>query len=344
MANSMELFGALMQGQIPQRVPIACNLLDQGAREMNMSIEEYYSKGENVAKGQLLLYRKYGHDVVWGAHYVAREAEMLGSKRTLFYKNGPPNVGHMVIQNYSDIEKLVIPDELIKIEAFAEQKKTIEIIKHELNGEVPVCSFSISSFSLPPLLMGIDKWLELLFFGPKDMRELILNKGAEFNRKKIDAFREAGADLIAYSNPIATSTFLTDEQFDNIAMDWINEDVKFTGTDGLIYFNGGAMLNGVLDRLVEKSGFRVFHINPMDEIPEALKIINGRGLLIGTINDIMLMNWSNKEIEMEIQRIIDLGSLGGGFIFGTLLMPYMIPDNKIKHLIDSAKRIGRYTS
>ena len=106
MANSMELFGAIMQGQIPSRVPVVCNLFEQGAQELGLSIKEYYSKAEYVVEGQMKLRHKYDNDVVWGAQFAGRNAEILGSQFSIYAQDGPPNVGDLIIKSYEDIEKL----------------------------------------------------------------------------------------------------------------------------------------------------------------------------------------------------------------------------------------------
>ena len=63
------------------RIPVFCNLLDQGARELGLSLEEYYSSGELVAEAQLRMRERYGHDNVWSLFYVGKEAELLGCRR-----------------------------------------------------------------------------------------------------------------------------------------------------------------------------------------------------------------------------------------------------------------------
>ncbi len=44
------------------RVPYFLLLSMQGAKELNLSIEEYFSSAKNVFEGQLKLREKYGHD------------------------------------------------------------------------------------------------------------------------------------------------------------------------------------------------------------------------------------------------------------------------------------------
>ena len=69
-----------------------------------------------------------------------------------------------------------------------------------------------------------------------------------------------------------------------------------------------------------------------------------KALLAGAINDIRMIDWSPEEIDQEVQRIMAAGKQGGGFIFGTLMMPFRIPDENIKALVDAAIRYGSYGS
>jgi len=343
MPVGLERFGALMQGKLPDRVPVICNLLEQGARELGISIKEYYSKGEYVAEGQLKLREKFGYDNLWGFHYTARQAEMLGSRKTIFSEDGPPNVGHMIIKDYADIEKLEIPEDLSEMPAFVEQAKTIQILKQEQGGKYPVLSAVTASFSLPAILMGINAWLELLLMGPESIRNELLAKCSVYCEKSIAALRDAGADMIAYINPVATATFINVEQFKNLALKWIVKDFQEVGSMGIVYFNGGGRLNPMLDLIIANTGISSYYISPLDDVGAAKKIIKGRGLLAAAINDIKLINWTKPEIENEVKRIMDAGSPGGSFIFGTLLMPYLIPEENIKIMLEAAYKYGTYT-
>ncbi|MBI9105073.1 MAG: hypothetical protein JEY99_21845 [Spirochaetales bacterium] len=60
------------------------------------------------------------------------------------------------------------------------------------------------------------------------------------------------------------------------------------------------------------------------------------------INDIKLINTSEEEIEKEVKRIMAVGAPGGGFVFGTLVMPYLIPENNIASMIKAALKYGKY--
>ncbi|MDC7234037.1 MAG: uroporphyrinogen decarboxylase family protein [Spirochaetales bacterium] len=343
MSSARQRFGDLMSGQLPDRVPVVCNLLEQGAKEMGMSIKDYYSKGENVAYGQIRLIEKYGHDVAWAFHYTASDAEMLGSKKSIFPDDGPPNVGHLIIKSIEDIHKLKIDSRIFNTKSHQELLKTIDILKTELGKEYPILSAVVGSYSMPAILMGIEKWMELLFTPQAgEAVNLLYEKCSQFVNLRCQALLEAGVDMIIYNNPLASAAFITADEFKKKALPWIHKDVQTTGTAGMVYFNGGGEINPMLPALVEHSGFGAFYINPMDDIREAKQIVNGKGLVAAPINDIKLLRFNEEEVKNEVERIISEGKEGGGFIFGTLVMPYGIPEHTIRSMINVAKQAGQY--
>ena len=84
----LEILAAAINGEPAPRIPVFCNLLDQGARELGMTQKEYYARGENVAEAQLKMLARYGHDNVWSLSYVGVEAEILGCREILFNDEG----------------------------------------------------------------------------------------------------------------------------------------------------------------------------------------------------------------------------------------------------------------
>lgn len=341
--NSMERIIAVMEGRIPDRVPIMGNLLEQGAKELGLSIEEYYSKGEYVAEGQLKLRDRYGYDNLSGFFYGGQEAEMLGCRRMIFSEIGPPNVGHLIIKKNEDIEKLEIPKNISQLPAFEKLAECIRILKQEAAGKYPVGSAVISSFSLPAILMGIDKWMNLLLNGPASLRKELLQKCSDFCIRLIKALRDAGADGVSYSNPVGSADFFNLKQFKELSLEWIKRDISSVGPEGITYFNGGGRINPMLATIMENTGITTYYINPMDDVAEAKKIIGNHGISSGVINDIPLVDWDKKTIHKEVKRIMDAGAAGGRFIFGTLVMPYLIPEKNIEHLFNAAREYGVYS-
>jgi len=340
--TGMERFGALMQGQLPDRVPIVCNLPDQGAQELGMSIREYYSRGEHVADGQLRMREKYGYDTLLGMFYEALEAEVMGCRNIIYADDGPPNVGHLVIRSPQDILQLQLPGDLNEHPRFREVSKCIGILKKEAQGRYPVLGVVTASFTLPAMLMGIGPWLELFLSGDPTLRDSLLEKCSRFCSRQIKALREAGADLVVYVDPVASATFIMPRQFRELALPWVIRDLEECGTGGIVFFNGGGRINPILAELQSHTGIGAYYLNPFDDISEAREMLGPQALIAGAINDIRLIDWTPEEIDREVKRIMQAGKQAGGFIFGTLMMPLRIPETNIRAMIESAIRHGSY--
>lgn len=343
MITGMDRLVAAVKGEKSDRIPVFCNLLDQGAKELGIAtLEEYYSNGEYVAEAQLKMRERYGYDNVWSLFYVGKEAELLGCQKIIYATDGPPNVEHFVISNYADIEKLQIPDDLTSHPAFAEELKCLQILNREAKGKYPICAYLTSSMTLPALLMGMDKWFELLFFGPSEVRDELLSKCNAFFHKEIAAYRNAGADIILYANPFGSTDFVPLKQFNNLSMPWMKKDLEPVGIDDVVYYCGSSRMNNVIASVFEQLDIKTFYLSPDDNITEAKKILINRGLTCGVINDIRLIDWTEAEIRSEVKRIIDAGKAGGKFAFGTLVMPYKIPERNIVAMLEAAYEFGRY--
>jgi len=91
-------------------------------------------------------------------------------------------------------------------------------------------------------------------------------------------------------------------------------------------------------------GIHAYYPGPLDDVTESMHIINDRALCAGVINDIKLLDWTPKQVREEVRRIVQGGlQVNHKFFFGTVVMPYGIPEENIKAMISAAKEFGRAT-
>lgn len=342
MTTGMERLTAAARGERCDRIPVFCNLLDQGARELGMSLREYYASGEHVAEAQLRMREKYGYDNVWCLFYVGKEVEPLGCTEVLFAADGPPNIAEFLIEDYADIERLEVPDDLESHPAFAETLKCLRLLRAEVGGKYPICGYLTSSMTLPALLMGMDRWLELLLTGPAEPRDLLLAKCSDFFRKQVAAFRRHGVDVLLYSQPFGSSDILPRRLIEKITLPWMERDLQPGGVGAVVYYCGSSQMNPVIDRIIERFGIGTYYLSPWDDVAEGKRIVAGRGLTWGVINDIRLLDWSEQEVRAQVRQIIEAGMPGGRFGFGTLVMPYNIPERNIRAMLEAAFEYGSW--
>jgi uroporphyrinogen-III decarboxylase len=337
----LEILVAAVTGQPAPRIPIFCNLLDQGARELGLSQKAYYAKGENVAEAQLRMRSRYGYDNVWSLFYVGKEAELLGCREILFDDAGAPNVADFVIKNYDDIAKLEVPTDITAHLAWEETAKCLNILRDEVGATHPICAYLTASTTLPAILMGMEKWMELLMTGPADVRDELLRKCSDFFRQEASAYRAAGANVLVYSTPFGSTSFVGMKRFQEFSLPWMKRDLEPGGVGGMVYYCGMAPFNNVIEQVMAGLGIGVYYISPMADLAEAKTIIGQKALTCGVIDDIKMIHWTPEETRAEVKRMCDIGKPGGHFLFGTGVMPMAVPEANIKAMVDAAFEYGR---
>ena len=107
--NSMQRVLTALSHQEADKVPFILTLTMHGAKELGLSIKEYFSRAENVFEGQKRLMQKYQSDAYYAFLHAPLEYAAWGGE-VVFVDDGPPNSGEPVIRTKHDIHKLQIPD------------------------------------------------------------------------------------------------------------------------------------------------------------------------------------------------------------------------------------------
>lgn len=339
--NAVERLAAAAAGRPADRIPVFCNLLDQGAREVGLSIRDYYASGEAVAEGQLRLRERYGYDNLWSLFYVGKEAEALGRTEIVWAEDGPPNVSGFCLRSPADIRALEVPRDLAALPALREPLRCLRRLRAEAGGRHPICAYLTASMTLPAILMGMEAWLGLLLGGPADLRDELLTKCSDFFRAQAALYRAEGADVLLYSNPFGSADFLPLPLVESLALPWMERDLAPVGTAGVVYYCGSARLNPVIDLVRRRTGLAAWYLGPGDDLAEAKRTVGDRGLCAGVINDIQLIDWTPARIREEVRRLLAVGMPGGHFMFGTVVMPLAIPEANIRAMLEAAFEFGK---
>lgn len=100
-------------------------------------------------------------------------------------------------------------------------------------------------------------------------------------------------------------------------------------------------MNPVIPLVRERLGITAYYLSPWDDVAEGKRLV-GDGLTCGVINSLKLIDWSEAEVRAETARIIRAGIAGGRFLFGTLVMPYQVPEHNIRAMLEAAYEYGRW--
>lgn len=338
----LELLAAAIHGTPAPRIPVFCNLIDQGAGALGLSPREYFARGETVAEGQLKLLSQYGHDNVWSLSYVGAEAELLGCQEILFSEGGSPNVADFVIKSLDDVARLEVPPDITTHPSWAKTAACLRVLREAVGATHPICAYITASNTLPAILMGMERWMELLTCGPAEVRDELLRKCSDFCRQELAAYRAAGANVLIYSAPFGTTQFVGKKRFSSFSLPWMKRDLHPGGVAGVVYYCGMAPFNNVIETVRSELGIGAYYVSPLADLAEAKSMVGDRGLTCGVIDDIKMVHWSAAETRAEVQRLCGLGKPGGHFLFGTGLMPLAIPPENIRAMLDAAFEYGSF--
>jgi uroporphyrinogen decarboxylase len=336
----LALLGAALRGEPAPRIPVFCNLIDQGAQELGLAPREYFARGETVAEGQLKLLARYGHDNVWSLSYVGAEAELLGCKEILFSDHGSPNVADFVIKSYDDIARLEVPSDITTHPVWGRTAACLRVLRQAVGATHPICAYITASNTLPAILMGMERWMELLTGGPADVRDELLRKCSDFCRQELAAYRAAGANVLVYSAPFGTTQFVGKRRFSTFSLPWMKRDLQPGGAGGVVYYCGMTPFNNVIETVRAELGIGAYYVSPLADLGEAKAMVGDRGLTCGVIDDIKMIHWTPEETRAEVKRLCGIGKPGGHFLFGTGVMPLAIPAANIHSMLDAAFEYG----
>ena len=148
----------------PDRVPFFLLTALQGARELDLSIEEYFSRSDYVVEGQMRLHKKYRSDCITCSFYAAIEIEAWGGE-VIYQPDCPPNSGPAIIQSPEDIDYLQVP-RVDDCPGLLRVLDTIQQLRAKMGNTVPIVGSAISPFSLPVMQMGFERYIELIYDTP----------------------------------------------------------------------------------------------------------------------------------------------------------------------------------
>ncbi len=323
----------------PDRVPLFLLLTMHGAKELGMSIKEYFSKGENVAEGQIRLRKKYGHDCYYAFFYAPIEVEAWGAE-VIYLEDGPPNSGNPIIKDAKEILKLSPPS--VKGNAALEKNlKCIEILKTSGEEEVPIVGVVMSPFSLPVMQMGFEKYLLLMYEEP-EIFEHLMKINEEFIVSWANAQLEAGATAITYFDPVSSTSIIPRELFLKTGYQIAKRTLARINGPTAVHMASGRCLP-IIDDLAEV-GTAIVGTSVLEDLSEVKAACNKRLTVLGNLNGIEMCRWTKKEAEDAVKSAIVKAATGGGFILSDNHgeIPFQVTDEIIMTIAETARSYGKY--
>ncbi len=338
MTSAQRVFTTLSH-QEPDRVPLALNLVLRGARELGLSIRDYFSDPANVVEAQLRLQQRFRSDVLFGFFHAALEYEAWGGE-VVFTEDGPPNSGAPVLGSHQPLSSLRLP-ELAASKGLLKVLQAIEAMKARVGDEVPILGVAVSPYSLPVLQLGFDRYIELLL-GDRAEFWTLMEQNIAFCQSWANAQLAAGASAIVYFDPLASPTLVPRSLYQDTGFQVAQR--TFAGLKGptVTLLASGRSL-GVLDDLAATGTLGV-GVSCDEDLAQIKAACRGRLCVIGNLNGLAMVDWSPAEAERQVKAALAQAGPGGGFILCDTHgeIPWWVPDDTLMALGEAVQTWGRY--
>lgn len=323
----------------PDRVPLFLLLTMHGANELGLSIEEYFSKAENVAEGQIRLQKKYATDCYYALFYAAIEVEAFGAE-VIYREDGPPNSGLPIIKDLTDIKKMEAP-RVSDTKILHKVLKSIEILKEESKGNIPIIGVAMSPFSLPVMQLGFEKYLELMYYH-EDLFNHLMKINEAFCIDWSNAQLAAGATAITYFDPISSPTIIPKGLYSKTGFQVAKRTIaKIKGPTATHFASGDCL---TLADLLPETGTAVVGVSTHESISEIKQAYKNKLSVLGNLNGIEMRRWTKEETTNIVKEVIKKAAPGGGFILSDNHgeIPFQVKDETLLAVSAAVKEFGTY--
>ncbi len=338
--TSLQRVLTTMGHQEPDRVPLFLFPTMHGAKELGLSLKEYFANPEYIVEGQLRLLKKYRHDCVSSFFYGALDVEAWGAK-VIYRDDGPVTAGSPIIKKPEQITALQLPD-IKNNPSLTKVLIATEKLKAKVGNETPVMGVVISPFSLPIMQMGFEGYLNLIFEN-RDLFDLLMKLNEAFCVSWANAQIEAGATAIAYIDPASSPTIIQKEVYletgYKIALRVLS---KINGPVATHFASGNCLQ---IAEQVINTGTQGVGVSTFEDLRDLKTAFKGKVTIIGNLNGIEMINWTPQEAESIVKDAIAKAGSGGGFILSDNHgeIPFQVPDEVLMSICSAVRKWGNYS-
>ncbi len=208
----MERIAAVCNAEIPDRVPFLLTSREFGIKYSGFKHSQAYEQPQIYIDSQLRVLEDFQADGVWDIWCTPAVDEALGATMDI-PEDDPPWIAEPCVRERSDLAKLkrIDPEKDGRMPYLLD---VVRRLKEAVGDEVPVIAWASPPFRTACMIRGNTELYLDLFDDPdfvKDLLEVTCEACTAYGKALVDA----GADMIATSNPVAN--------FDCISLDHFKE-------------------------------------------------------------------------------------------------------------------------
>lgn len=337
--TSFERTMAAISHQEGDRVPLFLLLSVYGAKELKMTIKDYFSQAENVVKAQLLMKEKYDNDCIYTFFYGPIEIEAFGGE-IIYVDDGPPNSGVPFLSKIEEIDSLEVP-QIENCEGLQKVLKATRLLKEKVGDETPIIGVAMSPFSLPVMQIGFEKYLEIIYEQPDYLKKL-MSINEDFCVAWANAQLEAGATAICYFDPLASPNMIERRTYLKTGHPVAKRTIARINGPTATHLASGSALPVMAD--LAETGTAIVGFSAGDDLGAIKQAATNKLCLLGNLNGLEMIHWDLDRVEREVRAIIIKAGIGGGLILSDNHgeIPWQMPEEVLLKIAQTVREYGTY--
>lgn len=303
--------------------------------DMQKGIEIYWPEAHNdaekMAKLAIASYELSGLECVRVPFDFVIEPEALGCEIKYPLKVDALPMVHK--HPYEKLEDLKMHDNVLELGRIPTLLNAIKILKRDVGDLLPISSLLHGPFTLVGEIISISKLMRWCFRNPDHVREFV-DFATDFLIELGKAQYDAGSDIVAVADPVASSSLIGPSMFKDFAkpaLNWVADSL-----DGIKVLHICGDTNSIVPDMAE-CGYHGISIEETVDIAKAKSLVGDvkilgnvsskETLLFGTPEDV------KAEAKKSIEARVDLLEPGCGIAPST-------PLDNVKAFVEAAKEFG----
>ena len=359
--NSFERINRALARQQTDYVPIMLHNFMPAAREAGMTMKEFRSKPENMARAFVEASRKYDLDGVLTDMDTALEACAMGAK-TEFPDDLPAKVtapiqtafatslsqrekGHDAVRDererdIAEVIEQVDPKKLQSDERVQIYLEAIRLIRREIGGELFLRGNADQGpFSLAAAVLGLTETMTVMLDESKtELLLQLIERCYDVHFAFHLMVKEAGADATSFGDSMGSPDLISPKLYRKFVAPFqrrLAQDLSQHGIKTICHVCGKTDL--ILESLAE-SGFAGYEIDYKTNIPKARQVMNGKSVLFGILDPSGVFCLGTKSaIVTATTELLDLFSDGGLVIGAGCALPAETPSENITAFVKTVR-------
>lgn len=271
-----------LEGKKVDKVPV-CSVTQTGIVELMDKVgapwPEAHSDPELMAKLSIANHELSGLEAVRVPYCLTVLAEAMGCEVNMGTKNRQPSV---TAHPYpKDLEGMKMPENLLDKGRIPAILGAIKIIRDRVGPDVPIIGGMEGPVTLASDLSSVKSFMKWSLKKP-ELFEQVLDFAAEATITYANSMVEAGADIIAIADPVASPDLMSPDSFKNVLQSRLQKFSSNVNSVTVLHICGN--VNPVLDYMAD-CGFEGLSVEEkIGSVKKAKEILGDRARLVGNIS------------------------------------------------------------